>query len=93
MFSNFASAISGGAPDNTTKDEGTSLTSVLETPTLRVELALLILLCIDDMRSDLVATFDPDKTHSKTAAAANATATPPPRRSAPTRAARAAQTA
>jgi hypothetical protein len=74
MFSNFASAISGGAPDSTTKDEGTSLTSVLETPSLRVELALLVLLCIDDMRSDLVATFDPDKPHAKTAA----TATPPP---------------
>ncbi|KAF1943974.1 DUF726-domain-containing protein [Clathrospora elynae] len=44
------------------KDEGASLTSVLGTPDLRVELALLFLLCIDDMRDDLVANFDPDKT-------------------------------
>ena len=56
MFSRVAGAQS-------TKDEGASLTSVLETPTLRVELALLVLLCIDSMRLDLVATFDPDKTH------------------------------
>jgi hypothetical protein len=73
MFSNFASAISGDAPKST-KDEGASLSSVLETPALRVELALLILLCIDDMRSDLVATFDPDKTHDTT----SPTATSPP---------------
>lgn len=59
MFSNFASAISGNAPDKTTKDEGASLTSVLETPTLRVELALLVLLSIDAMRTDITATFEP----------------------------------
>jgi hypothetical protein len=70
MFSNFASAISGSAPESP-KDEGTSLTSVLETPALRVELALLILLCIDDMRSDLTATFDPDKTHKLSSPTAN----------------------
>lgn len=40
------------------RDEGDSLTSVLDTPTLRVELALLVLLCIDVMRSELVSTFD-----------------------------------
>ncbi|KAI4627985.1 hypothetical protein J4E80_002121 [Alternaria sp. BMP 0032] len=59
MFSNFASAISGNAPERASKDEGASLTSVLETPTLRVELALLVLLSIDAMRNDLTATFEP----------------------------------
>jgi hypothetical protein len=59
MFSNFASAISGNAPDRASKDEGASLTSVLETPTLRVEMALLVLLSIDAMRNDLTATFEP----------------------------------
>ncbi|KAG9193356.1 hypothetical protein G6011_03391 [Alternaria panax] len=59
MFSNFASAISGNAPDKRSQDEGASLTSVLETPTLRVELALLVLLSIDGMRNDLTATFEP----------------------------------
>ncbi len=59
MFSNFASAISGNAPDRANRDDGASLTSVLETPTLRVELALLVLLSIDAMRNDLTATFEP----------------------------------
>ncbi|KAI4713908.1 hypothetical protein J4E89_001357 [Alternaria sp. Ai002NY15] len=59
MFSNFASAISGNAPERASKDEGASLTSVLETPALRVELALLVLLSIDAMRNDLTATFEP----------------------------------
>jgi hypothetical protein len=55
------------------KDEGASLTSVLETPSLRIELALLVLLCIDDMRSDLVATFDAGKAQETTSHSAPAT--------------------
>jgi hypothetical protein len=54
MFFNSASS---------TKDEGASLTSVLETPALRVELAVLVLLCTDAMRSDLVNTFDTPRTN------------------------------
>lgn len=69
MFSRAADAISGAGSQGATRDEGVSLTSVLETPTLRVELALLVLLCIDSMRNDLVATFDPDKTHETNATA------------------------
>jgi hypothetical protein len=42
----------GSTPDSAPKDEGTSLSSVLPIPTLRVELALVILLCIDSMRND-----------------------------------------
>jgi hypothetical protein len=74
MFSRVAGAISGTGPDSTPKDEGASLNSVLETPALRVELALLILLCVDSMRADLIATFDPDKTHETNPS----TATSPP---------------
>ncbi|KAH7092445.1 hypothetical protein FB567DRAFT_545596 [Paraphoma chrysanthemicola] len=48
----------GNSAESTQKDEGASLSSVLPTPALRVELALLVLLCIDSMRSDLTATFD-----------------------------------
>jgi hypothetical protein len=59
----FFNAITGGGSESAKKDEGASLTSVLETPALRVELALLVLLCADAMRSDVLATFDPDKTH------------------------------
>lgn len=62
MFSKFAGAVSGAGPENPRKDEGASLSSILETPTLRVELALLVLLCIDTMRSDLVGTFDSNQT-------------------------------
>ena len=54
-------AITGGNAGSAKKDEGASLTSVLETPALRVELALLVLLCTDAMRNDLLATFDPDQ--------------------------------
>ncbi|KAH8716759.1 hypothetical protein GQ44DRAFT_688806 [Phaeosphaeriaceae sp. PMI808] len=49
--------------DGAAKDEGASLSSVLGTPALRTELALLVLLCIDSMRSDLTATFDPHSAH------------------------------
>ncbi|KAH7066369.1 hypothetical protein BKA63DRAFT_160700 [Paraphoma chrysanthemicola] len=55
----------GNSAESTQKDEGASLSSVLPTPALRVELALLVLLCIDSMRSDLTATFDADETPSK----------------------------
>lgn len=48
-------------------DEGASLTTVLDTPALRVELALLCLLCADSMRNELLATFDPDKMHDPNA--------------------------
>ncbi|KAF1833985.1 DUF726-domain-containing protein [Decorospora gaudefroyi] len=81
MFSNFTSAISGTASENKPKDEGASLTSVLDTPALRIELALLILLCTDAMRADLMATFDPDKTHETTSA--TTTPTPAPKSNAP----------
>ncbi|KAL1799208.1 hypothetical protein ACET3X_003245 [Alternaria dauci] len=74
MFSNLASAISGNAPDKVSKDEGASLTSVLETPTLRVELALLVLLSIDAMRIDLTATFEP---YNNSESKPSATARPP----------------
>jgi hypothetical protein len=63
MFSKVAGAISGAGSEGPPKYEGASLSSVLQTPALRVELALLILLCIDSMRTDLVDTFDCDKTH------------------------------
>ncbi|KAJ4348556.1 uncharacterized protein N0V89_009933 [Didymosphaeria variabile] len=72
MLFKVANVITGAGPSAAKQDEGASLTSVLETPALRVELALLVLLCTDAMRSDLVATFDADKTHeteSSTAAA------------------------
>ncbi|KAF2730469.1 DUF726-domain-containing protein [Polyplosphaeria fusca] len=73
MLYKVANYVTGAGPDAAQQqDEGTSLTSVLETPALRVELALLILLCTDAMRSDLLATFDPDKTHDTSATA------PPP---------------
>ncbi|KAF1847690.1 DUF726-domain-containing protein [Cucurbitaria berberidis CBS 394.84] len=63
MLFKIANVVTGTGPESVTKDEGTSLTSVLETPTLRVELALLVLLCTDSMRDELLATFDPSKTH------------------------------
>lgn len=66
MFSKVRGAISGANQESATRDEGASLTSVLETPALRIELALLILLCIDDMRSELIATFDASKSSAKT---------------------------
>jgi hypothetical protein len=64
---------SGSARNN----EGASLSSVLETPILRVELALLVLLCTDSMRSDLLATFDPSKTNETDASTPRPT--PPPK--------------
>ncbi|PVH96597.1 DUF726-domain-containing protein [Periconia macrospinosa] len=63
MLYKVANVITGSGSDAAKQDEGASLTSVLETPALRVELAMLVLLCTDAMRSELQATFDPDKTH------------------------------
>ncbi|KAJ4290833.1 hypothetical protein N0V90_010028 [Kalmusia sp. IMI 367209] len=70
MLFKVANVITGAGSGAAKEDEGTSLTSVLETPALRVELALLVLLCTDAMRSELVATFDPDKTHETTSSTA-----------------------
>jgi hypothetical protein len=56
-------AFTGASPATSNADEGASLTTVLDTPALRIELALLVLLTTDAMRSELLATFDPDKTH------------------------------
>jgi hypothetical protein len=79
MFSNVAGALSGAGAEDTTKQEGASLNSVLETPAQRVELALLVLLCIDSMRSDLLATFDPIKTtDTKSSTATSPLPTPKP---------------
>ena len=58
MLYKVANVISGSGSEASKPDEGASLTSVLETPALRIELALLVLLCTDSMRSELVATFD-----------------------------------
>ncbi|KAL5439203.1 hypothetical protein PMIN07_007245 [Paraphaeosphaeria minitans] len=74
MLFKVGKVITGAGQSAAKQDEGASLTSVLETPALRVELALLVLLCTDTMRSDLVATFDADKTHETE----SSTATPPP---------------
>jgi hypothetical protein len=72
MFSKSAGA--GAGAEGTTRQEATSLNSLLATPTQRLELALLVLLCIDCMRSDLLAAFDPiTRTDSKPATAATAT--------------------
>jgi hypothetical protein len=70
MLFKMANVITGAGPEAAKPDEGSSLTSVLETPTLRVELALLVLLCTDAMRSDYIATFDPNKTHETTSSTA-----------------------
>ncbi|KAF2007968.1 DUF726-domain-containing protein [Amniculicola lignicola CBS 123094] len=72
MLYKVANVISGAGPEASKQDEGASLTSVLETPALRVDLALLVLLATDSMRADLMATFDPDKTHEDTTSAAAA---------------------
>lgn len=74
MLFKVANVITGAGGNAAKQDEGASLTSVLETPALRIELALLVLLCTDAMRSDLTATFDPNKTHEST----SSTVTPPP---------------
>jgi hypothetical protein len=76
-----ANVITGSGPDTTKENEGASLTTVLETPALRVELALVILLCTDAMRSDVIATFDPNKTHETALTSPNPSpskAVPPP---------------
>lgn len=73
-----ANVITGAGSEAQKADEGTSLTTVLETPQLRVELALLVLLCTDAMRSDLTATFDPDKTHETTSSTAPPPTSPKP---------------
>jgi hypothetical protein len=78
MFSRVAGAVPGSGSGGARKDEGASLSSVLETPTLRVELALLVLLCIDSMRSDLLATFDPSKTNDTNTSISHRP-TPPPK--------------
>ncbi|KAF1977216.1 DUF726-domain-containing protein [Bimuria novae-zelandiae CBS 107.79] len=75
MLYKVTNVISGAGPSAAKQDEGASLTSVLGTPALRVELALLVLLCTDAMRSDLSAAFDPEKTHETS----SSTATPPPK--------------
>jgi hypothetical protein len=75
MFSKLAGTVSGAGSDGATKKEGASLSSVLETPALRVELALLVLLCIDAMRSDLIAIFDSNQSNQTKPSPA---ARPPP---------------
>ncbi|KAH7138062.1 hypothetical protein B0J11DRAFT_3564 [Dendryphion nanum] len=72
-----ASVVTGAGPDVAKTDEGTSLTTVLETPALRVELALLILLSTDAMRSDLNATFDANKTNETSTSASSAASVKP----------------
>jgi hypothetical protein len=77
MFSKVTGAISGASAEGATRNEGASLNSVLETPTQRVELALLVLLCIDSMRRDVLATFDPINTpDNKTSTATSPLPTP-----------------
>jgi hypothetical protein len=78
MFSKATGAAPRSSSGSARKDEGASLSSVLETPTLRVELALLVLLCIDSMRSDLLATFNPSQTN-ETNASLSPRPTPPPK--------------
>jgi hypothetical protein len=78
MFSKATGAAPRSGSGSTRNNEGASLNSVLETPTLRVELALLVLLCVDSMRSDLLATFDPSKTN-ETDASTSPRPTPPPK--------------
>ncbi|OCL08149.1 DUF726-domain-containing protein [Glonium stellatum] len=68
MFSklgNWASNANIQAPAKA--DDGASLNSVLDTPALRTELVLLVLLCTDAMRSDLVAIFDASQTNCSSA--------------------------
>lgn len=75
MLYKVANVLTGAGSEASKQDEGASLTSVLDTPALRVELGLLVLLCTDGMRSDLLATFDADKTHET--ACSTAPAQPP----------------
>jgi hypothetical protein len=61
MFSNlWASSNEGTQPSKTETDE-VSLTSILPTPSLRTDLALLVALSSDAMRRDLLAPFDVSK--------------------------------
>ncbi|KAF2122090.1 hypothetical protein BDV96DRAFT_137068 [Lophiotrema nucula] len=78
MLYKMSNVITGAGAEASRQDEGTSLTSVLETPALRVELALLVLLCTDAMRSDLIATFDPNKTHETSSSTATPVQSPKP---------------
>ncbi|KAF2177383.1 DUF726-domain-containing protein [Zopfia rhizophila CBS 207.26] len=80
MLFKVANVITGSGSEASKQDEGASLTSVLETPALRVELALLVLLCTDAMRGDLTATFDPNKTHDTDSSTPSTTATAPPKK-------------
>jgi len=65
-----ANVITGsGSQESAAQDEGASLTSVLDTPQLRIELTLLVLLCTDSMRADILSTFDPSRTHISEASA------------------------
>lgn len=77
MLFKMANVVTGAGGEANKPDEGASLTSVLETPVLRIELALLVLLCTDTMRSDYIATFDPNKTH-KTLSSTAPSPTPKP---------------
>ncbi|KAF1949773.1 DUF726-domain-containing protein [Byssothecium circinans] len=79
MLYKVANVIAGAGPEAAKKDEGASLTSVLETPALRVELAMLVLLCTDAMRGELIATFDANKTHESTSSTAAPAPSPKPR--------------
>jgi hypothetical protein len=79
MLYKIANVITGAGPEAAKKNEGASLTSVLETPALRVELAMLVLLCTDSMRSSLIATFDPEKTHQASSTPAAPVPSPKPR--------------
>src|SRR5947209_7984348 len=70
MFSKLSSFVSND-PQPAKANDGASLTSVLDTPALRTELALLVLLCTDAMRSNLAATFDASQTNSSSSATAS----------------------
>jgi hypothetical protein len=73
----FSSLLSGGTSNDAqnrtnasaqTAPAPSDLTSILPTPTLRVELALLFLLSTDAMRQDLLAVFEPPALDASTAA-------------------------
>lgn len=79
MFSklgNWASNADAQAPAKA--DDGASLTSILDTPVLRTELALLVLFCTDAMRSDLAATFDASQTNCPPSATPSPLPSPTP---------------
>jgi hypothetical protein len=62
MFSKIGNWASNADTPPQKKDEGASLSSILDTLGLRTELALLVLLCIDSMRNDLASIFDASPT-------------------------------